>query len=93
VVFLPGISHTFEFNKIVSLKLAASASYLLSTDETTYAKYDSDSLATTGKFNNFHDGMVTVSLPLAVYKNIDNYANVILRLPSFRRCQVRNESA
>ena len=68
--FLLGVSHTFAFNKVVSLKLSASASYLLSTDETTYAKYDSDSLVTTEKFNNFHDGTVTISLPLAVYKTL-----------------------
>ena len=68
--FLLGVSHTFAFNNVISLKLSASASYLLSTDETTYAKYDSDSLATTDKFNNFHDGTVTISLPLAVYKTL-----------------------
>jgi len=68
--FLLGVSHTIEFNKIISLKLAASASYLLSTDETTYAKYDSNSLPTTDKYNNFHDGTVTVSLPIAVYKTL-----------------------
>jgi len=68
--FLLGVSHTFAFNKVVSLKLSTSASYLLSTDETTYAKYDSDSLVTTEKFNNFHDGTVTISLPLAVYKTL-----------------------
>jgi hypothetical protein len=69
--FLLGVSHVFEFNKIISLKLAASASYLLSTDETTYAKYDSNSVAsTTDKYNNFHDGTVTVSLPIAVYKTL-----------------------
>jgi hypothetical protein len=68
--FLLGFSQTFEFNKIISLKLAASASYLLSTDETTYAKYDSNSLPTTDKYNNFHEGNVTVSLPIAVYKTL-----------------------
>ncbi len=68
--FLLGVSHTIEFNKIVSLKLAASASYLLSTDETTYAKYDSNSLPTTDKYNNFHDGTVSASLPIAVYKTL-----------------------
>jgi hypothetical protein len=68
--FLLGVSHTIEFNKIVSLKLAASASYLLSTDETTYAKYDSNSLPTTDKYNNFHDGTASVSLPIAVYKTL-----------------------
>jgi hypothetical protein len=68
--FLLGVSHVFEFNKVVSLKLAASASYLLSTDETIYAKYDSNALATTDKYNNFHDGTVSVSLPIAVYKTL-----------------------
>jgi hypothetical protein len=68
--FLLGVSHTIEFNKIISLKLAASASYLLSTDETTYAKYDSNSIATTDKYDNFHDGTVSVSLPIAVYKTL-----------------------
>jgi len=68
--FLLGFSQIFEFNKVVSLKLAASASYLLSTDETTYAKYDSNSVATTDKYNNFHEGTVTVSLPVAVYKTL-----------------------
>ena len=68
--FLLGVSHTIEFNKIISLKLAASASYLFSTDETTYAKYDSNSLPTTDKYNNFHDGTVSVSLPIAVYKTL-----------------------
>jgi hypothetical protein len=68
--FLLGVSHVFEFNKVVSLKLAASASYLLSTDETTYPKFDSNALATTDKYNNFHDGTVSISLPLAVYKTL-----------------------
>lgn len=73
--FLLGISHAFEFNKMVSLKLAASASYLLSTyaDATLfnagagyggYPKFDSNSQATDDKFSNFHDGSVTVSLPI-----------------------------
>jgi hypothetical protein len=64
--FLLGISHLFELNKIVSLKLAASASYLLSSDADTYPKFDSNALPTTDKFSNFHDGSVTVSLPVKV---------------------------
>jgi hypothetical protein len=68
--FLLGFSQTIEFNKIISLKLAASASYLLSTDETTYAKYDSNSLPTTDKYSNFHDGTISASLPIAVYKTL-----------------------
>ena len=65
-----GVSHTFAFNEKIGLKLAATASYLLSTDEITYAKYDSNSLPTTDKYNNFHDGSVSVSLPIAVYKTL-----------------------
>ncbi|MGV8078877.1 MAG: hypothetical protein AB2L22_02285 [Syntrophales bacterium] len=73
--FLLGISHVFELNKMVSLKLAASASYLLSTYADAalfnagagyggYPKFDGDSLATDDKFSNFHDGVVTASLPV-----------------------------
>jgi hypothetical protein len=62
--FLLGISHVFELNKMMSLKLAASASYLLSTDEGTYPKFDSTAAATTDKFKNFHDGSVSASLPI-----------------------------
>jgi len=73
--FLLGVSHAFEFNKMVSLKLAASASYLLSTyaDATLfnagagyggYPKFDGNSQATDDKFSNFHDGNVTISLPI-----------------------------
>jgi hypothetical protein len=68
--FLLGISHAFELNKMVSLKLAATASYLISNDENTYARYDSNAVATTDKYNNFHDGTVSVSLPISVYKTL-----------------------
>jgi hypothetical protein len=75
--FLLGVSHTFEFNKMLSLKLGASASYLLSTyaDATLfnvgagyggYPKFNSNSQATDEKFSNFHDGNVTISLPIKV---------------------------
>jgi hypothetical protein len=62
--FLLGISHVVELNKMVALKLAASAGYLLSTDADTYPKFDSNALATTDKFSNFHDGTVSASLPI-----------------------------
>jgi len=54
--FLLGVSHVFELNKMVSLKLAATASYLLSTDAEKYPKFDGNALPTTDKFSNFHDG-------------------------------------
>jgi hypothetical protein len=67
---LLGISHIFEINKMASLKLAASASYLLSNDEKTYPKYDGNAIATTDKFSNFHDGSITATLPVKVMKYV-----------------------
>jgi hypothetical protein len=61
---LLGISHVFELNQMLSLKLGASASYLLSTDEATYPKFDGNATATTDKFSNFHDGVLSASLPI-----------------------------
>jgi hypothetical protein len=62
--FLLGISHIVELNKMLSLKLAATASYLLSTDADTYPKFNSSALPTADKFSNFHDGTLSVSLPI-----------------------------
>jgi hypothetical protein len=77
--FLLGISHTFELSKTVSLQLSASASYLLSdyADATLYAvnasyggypKFNDNYQATNDKFSNFHDGVITASLPISVAK-------------------------
>ncbi|MDA8126793.1 MAG: hypothetical protein M0009_16610 [Deltaproteobacteria bacterium] len=73
--FLLGVSHAFELNKMVSLKLAATASYLKSTYADAalfnagagyggYPKFDGNAAATDDKFSNFHDGTVTASLPI-----------------------------
>jgi hypothetical protein len=64
--FLLGISHVVELNKRISLKLAATAGYLLSADADTYPKFDGNALPTTDKFSNFHDGSVSASLPVKV---------------------------
>ena len=79
--FLLGVSHTVELNKTVSLKLGASASYRLSdyADATQYninassggyPKFNDSYQATNDKFSNFHDGVVTVSLPINLVKYI-----------------------
>lgn len=68
--FLLGVSHVFEMGKAVSLKLGATASYLLSTDEATYPKFDENAVATTEKFSNFHEGTVSASLPVKVTDHI-----------------------
>ena len=77
--FLLGISHTFEFNKTVSLQLSASASYLMSdyADASLYnvnasyggyPKFNDNYQATNDKFSNFHDGLLSASLPINVIK-------------------------
>lgn len=65
-----GVSHTFALHEKVGLKLAASASYLLSTDAETYPKFDSDMAATDKKFDNFHDGVVSISIPVSATEHI-----------------------
>lgn len=75
------LTHTFELHKRVSLKLFGSASYLYSTyaDATLYAegagyggypKFDQDANVTDEKFNDFHEGVLTVSLPIKVTEKI-----------------------
>jgi hypothetical protein len=68
--FLFGASHTFELTKMIGLKLAGSVSYLLSDDASTYPKYDDNALPTTDKFSNFHDGVLSVTLPIAAFKYV-----------------------
>jgi len=59
-----GVSHTFSLHEKIGLKLAASASYLLSTDAETYPEFDGDLEPTGDKFNNFHDGVVSIAVPI-----------------------------
>ena len=67
--FLLGISHAFEITEKVSLELSGSISYLLSDDEDAYPEIDN--YAPTGdEFENFHDGVISASLPIAVTKYI-----------------------
>ena len=63
---LLGLSHVFEFSETVSLELSASGSYLLSEDEEAYPKIESSGMVTTDEFSNFHDGVLSASLPIAV---------------------------
>jgi len=67
--FQLGISHTFALTKAASMKLAASASYLLSADDNRVKisdngiPYDGNALPRE-RYSNFHDGVVTASLPV-----------------------------
>lgn len=63
--FLLGISHTFEISEKVSLELSGSVSYLLGKDEDDYPEIDND-VPTGDEFENFHDGVISASLPITV---------------------------
>ena len=69
------LTQTIELHKRVSLKLFGSASYLHSTYANAtlfaegagyggYPKFDSDANVTDEKFSDFHEGVLTVSLPI-----------------------------
>ncbi|MBE9581664.1 MAG: hypothetical protein IMF18_08600 [Proteobacteria bacterium] len=68
--FLLGISHSFEITDAISLELSGSVSYLKSDDADAYPEIDSSGAPTGDKFNNFHDGVISASLPIAVAKYI-----------------------
>lgn len=65
---LLNLSHTFQLNKFVSLKLSAQASYLKSDNAETFPRYDSNANPTSDKYNNFHDGTFSLCLPITTYK-------------------------
>jgi len=67
--FLLTLSHSFPVSERLAIDLSASAGYLVSTDSEEYPEVGEDGGVTGGKFNNFHDGILTVSFP---YKILDN---------------------
>jgi hypothetical protein len=62
--FLFGLSHTIPLGTAVGLKLSASASWLKSTDASTYPLYNDRALPTGGKFDALHDGVLSACLPV-----------------------------
>ena len=67
-----GVSHAFEFNKVVSLKLAGTAAYMIGGDAAyaTEARFDDHANQTTDKYNAFLDGVLTACLPVKVTDRI-----------------------
>lgn len=65
-----GISHAFEITEGASLELSGSVSYLKGEDVAAYPEYNDSGTATSDKFNNFHDGVISASLPIAVDKYV-----------------------
>lgn len=68
--FLLGVSHSFKVTEKVSLDLSASASYLKSKDSDDYPEINNSGTSTGNKFENFHDGVISASLPISVAKYI-----------------------
>ncbi len=66
---LLGLSHTFEFNKVVGMTFAASGSYLISQDDNRL-KINSDGTdrkadgSKNDRYNNFHDAVISLNLPI-----------------------------
>jgi hypothetical protein len=67
-----GVSHVFELSKVVSLKLAGTAAYMVGGDAAyaTEARYDENAAATGDKYNAFLDGAVAASLPVKATERI-----------------------
>ena len=78
------MSHTFELTKMIGLKLAGSLSYLLSDDASTYPKYDDNALPTTDKFSNFHDGVISATLPITAVQICHHRPDGVLGVPPVR---------
>jgi hypothetical protein len=63
---LLGLSHAFQITEAVSLELSASGSYLKSEDDQAYPDINDRGMPTGDEFSNFHDGVISVSLPISV---------------------------
>ena len=68
--FLFGISHSVAITEKAALELSASVSYLKSEDEDEYPEITGHGTATDDKFEDFHDGVISASLPISVAKCI-----------------------
>jgi len=63
--FLFGLSHAIELSETVSLELSGSVSYLKSEDDEDYPEIHG-ATPTDDRFEDFHDGVISVSLPIWV---------------------------
>lgn len=85
--FLLGLSHAFQITGAVSLEPSASASYLKGEDTEAYPEFDDQGVPTDDEFSDFHDGVISASLPIPVSKHVTVHPVSFLRLPTFRECE------
>ena len=64
-----GLSHSFEFEKGITLDLEGSVGYYYSQDDD-FVEVDGDGNATSDKYKNFHDGTLSVGLTVPLDKYI-----------------------
>ena len=69
---------------MIGLKLAGSVSYLLSDDASTYPKYNDNAQPTTDKYSNFHDGVISATLPITPYQVCHHRPDRVLGVPAVR---------
>ena len=67
-----GVSHIFEFSKVVSLRLAGTAAYMIGGDASyaAEARFDDHANQTPDKYNAFLDGVLTACIPVKVTDRI-----------------------
>ncbi len=84
--FMIGISHTVEIRRMISLKLAATAGYLASDMGTAdmdgaHNRIDDSGNVLAEKYNNFLDGMVSITLPVKLTKFITLTPSIAFAFP------------
>ncbi|HAJ27427.1 MAG TPA: hypothetical protein DCG53_09330, partial [Syntrophus sp. (in: bacteria)] len=94
-----GISHTFEFNKVLGLTIAATGSYLMSQDdERLKINNDGSAVKADGsrndRYNNFHDAVLTASLPIKAnaYLTITPQLSYVFPICSDAKYDMQNRS-
>jgi hypothetical protein len=78
--FLFGLSHPIELSEAVSLELSGSVSYLKSEDKEAYPEIN-DAAPTGDRFKDFHDGIISISLPVSVSEYVTVTPSVSYTFP------------
>ncbi|MDZ4164308.1 MAG: hypothetical protein U1C55_04195 [Smithellaceae bacterium] len=64
------LSHQIKLGEKAALDISGSVSYLLGTDDARYPRIDAGGSRMSESFRNFHDGNITVGLPVALTSQI-----------------------
>ena len=78
---LLNISHTYEFNKSISLKSSASAGYSNHEETSSIPNYDGRIMSMIDKNDSFYDGTISISLPITVTESFSIIPNFTYAFP------------